>query len=193
MTIPPTMRFFGYIDPKRIIAALLLAGFEDKPITGLTFKDAAGRTWVDMHEVTYMGAIALAESSNNLFATHVNTDDSVDQGPLQINSIHEDLITPLCNPFTLVGAGLLARKIYEAAGKSFSPWNCTKTQPGRDFPEVANWYYQDLGLTRMRYASDGIALVRTELKNGRDAGLDDATILNRVTRFDLRDFSPYQK
>jgi hypothetical protein len=77
--------------------------------------------WLLSDERAIAVAIAMAESGGNPAATHRNTNGSTDYGLWQINSIHADILRTgsWSNP---TDNARMARKVYENAGRKFTPW-----------------------------------------------------------------------
>lgn len=172
------------LDAKRLVAAALIAGFKDSP-TKITYKDVAGVTYSDIPEATLTAAIAIAESSGNMWAYHANSNGSVDLGAWQINSpAHADLLASpaLSSPWRIADNASMAYSVYKAAG-DFSPWSVTTPNKTTGVAPVSGWYYEEIGLTGLRYASDGMDLVRAALKSGKT--------LAQILAIELRDFTPY--
>lgn len=73
------------------------------------------------HDRVIAAAVAMAESSGNAHAIHINDNGTADYGLWQINSVHRDLFDQY--DWTMPGDnGRMAYTVWQKAGGKWSPW-----------------------------------------------------------------------
>lgn len=165
------------LDSVRIAAAAYLGGFSLDLDPSVKFTDVAGRKWNGMRPVTTITAIAIAESSGDIFSyNNQNMNGSRDLGLCQINTVHAQMFNEVTSPWRPVDAMVLSYQVYLNAGSRFTPWN--------GYSQITKWYYASKNLTIIRYASDGVTQFRRRLNDGESP--------EQILKVDLRDFSSYK-
>ena len=136
--------------PKRLSAALRLAGFsETKILPPIT--DACGVRW-EPSELQVILALCGGESSGSSTAYHLNANGSTDYGVLQINGkAHSGYFAPQTIPEGWIWTDYLdsaeaAFEIYVSAKRTFTPWAAyagggykAERYGGRSWLDWASW------------------------------------------------------